>query len=107
MVASRLLEPGQKQALSFDVPSTPGIYPYVCTYPGHWRRMFGAMYVVENLEEYAPDVQHGILHVLVALGPDGAAAVPILIAITSSEETFATGYRSASETSVHLQTYRG
>ena len=55
MVASRLLEPGQKQALSFDVPSTPGIYPYVCTYPGHWRRMFGAMYVVENLEEYKAD----------------------------------------------------
>lgn len=55
MVASKLLEPGQKQAVSFEVPTTPGIYPYVCTYPGHWRRMFGAMYVVKNLDEYKAD----------------------------------------------------
>ena len=27
----------------------PGVYPYVCTYPGHWRRMYGAFYVVEDL----------------------------------------------------------
>jgi putative heme-binding domain-containing protein len=52
MLASRLLEPGQSQALTFDTPTTPGVYPYVCTYPGHWRRMFGALYVVANLEEY-------------------------------------------------------
>jgi putative heme-binding domain-containing protein len=57
MLASRLLEPGQNQALTFEAPSTPGVYPYVCTYPGHWRRMFGALYVVANLEEYqaSPD----------------------------------------------------
>lgn len=57
MLASRLLEPGQSQALTFEAPSTPGVYPYVCTYPGHWRRMFGALYVVANLEEYqaSPD----------------------------------------------------
>ncbi|HTN77273.1 MAG TPA: PA14 domain-containing protein, partial [Pirellulaceae bacterium] len=52
MLASRLLAPGEAQAISFEVPQTPGIYPYVCTYPGHWRRMFGALYVVANLEEY-------------------------------------------------------
>jgi putative heme-binding domain-containing protein len=52
LLASRLLEPGDSQALTFEVPNEPGIYPYVCTYPGHWRRMFGALYVVENLEEY-------------------------------------------------------
>ena len=55
MLASRLLEPGQNQALTFEAPSTPGVYPYVCTYPGHWRRMFGALYVVANLEEYQAD----------------------------------------------------
>lgn len=55
MVASKLLESGQKQAVSFVVPDTPGIYPYVCTYPGHWRRMFGAMYVVRDLDEYRAD----------------------------------------------------
>ena len=52
MLASRLLEPGQTQALSFDVPKEPGIYPYVCTYPGHWRRMYGALYVVADLPKY-------------------------------------------------------
>ncbi|MBS0207192.1 MAG: c-type cytochrome [Planctomycetes bacterium] len=52
LLASKLLEPGQSQALNFDVPVTTGIYPYVCTYPGHWRRMYGALYVVANLEEY-------------------------------------------------------
>ena len=52
LLASRLLEPGQNQTLSFEVPKTPGIYPYVCTYPGHWRRMYGALVVVENLEGY-------------------------------------------------------
>lgn len=55
MLASKLIEPGTTQALSFEAPKTPGIYPYVCTYPGHWRRMFGAMYVVENLEAYTAD----------------------------------------------------
>lgn len=57
LVASRLLEPGQKQSISFEVPSTPGVYPYVCTYPGHWRRMFGAMYVVEDVDQYRIDPQ--------------------------------------------------
>lgn len=52
LAASRLLEPGQAQTLTFEVPREPGIYPYVCTYPGHWRRMFGALYVVEDLDQY-------------------------------------------------------
>lgn len=52
LVASRLLNPGQTQAISFEAPKAPGVYPYVCTYPGHWRRMYGALYVVANLEEY-------------------------------------------------------
>jgi putative heme-binding domain-containing protein len=50
--ASRLLQPRQKLRMAFTPPNKPGVYPYVCTYPGHWRRMYGALYVVENLEEY-------------------------------------------------------
>ncbi|MCH8829459.1 MAG: HEAT repeat domain-containing protein [Planctomycetes bacterium] len=57
LLASRLLEPGQFQTLSFIAPKTPGIYPYVCTYPGHWRRMFGALYVVADPEAYRADPQ--------------------------------------------------
>src|SRR5262249_26390433 len=50
--SSRLLPPRDAQKLSFTAPKRPGIYPYVCTYPGHWRRMYGAMYVVADLDEY-------------------------------------------------------
>src|SRR5262249_49500010 len=35
LFASRLLQPREAQALSFTAPTKPGIYPYVCTYPGH------------------------------------------------------------------------
>jgi putative heme-binding domain-containing protein len=52
LVASLLLQPGQDRAISFEVPHEPGVYPYVCTYPGHWRRMYGALYVVADLEAY-------------------------------------------------------
>jgi putative heme-binding domain-containing protein len=41
--------------VNFQTPTEPGIYPYVCTYPGHWRRMFGALYVVDDLEAYLAD----------------------------------------------------
>jgi len=52
MLASRLLESNQSESLLFQAPTQPGIYPYVCTYPGHWRRMFGALYVVADLDQY-------------------------------------------------------
>ncbi len=55
LLASRLLQPGETQTLIFDVPGEPGVYPFVCTYPGHWRRMFGALYVVGNLDDYLAD----------------------------------------------------
>jgi putative heme-binding domain-containing protein len=51
-LASTLLQPREVQKLSFTAPTVPGVYPYVCTYPGHWMRMHGALYVVDNLEEY-------------------------------------------------------
>lgn len=55
LLASRLLQPREAQKLAFMAPRNPGIYPYVCTYPGHWRRMFGALYVVADLEDYLTD----------------------------------------------------
>ena len=57
LVSSRLLEPGQEQSLSFVAPKEPGVYPYVCTYPGHWRRMFGALFVVDDLQAWQADPQ--------------------------------------------------
>lgn len=52
LVSSTLLQPRETQKLSFVAPTKPGVYPYVCTYPGHWRRMYGALYVVEDLDDY-------------------------------------------------------
>ena len=52
LLKSKLLQPRDSEKISFTAPSTPGIYPYVCTYPGHWRRMYGALYVVEDLDSY-------------------------------------------------------
>jgi putative heme-binding domain-containing protein len=52
LLSSILLQPRDIQKLSWVAPTKPGVYPYVCTYPGHWMRMHGALYVVENLDEY-------------------------------------------------------
>ncbi len=49
--ASRMLQPGQVQQMQLVAPEQPGEYPYLCTYPGHWRRMYGVMHVVEDLGE--------------------------------------------------------
>jgi putative heme-binding domain-containing protein len=53
--SSRLLQPREVQKLDLKAPDQPGVYPYVCTYPGHWRRMYGALYVVSDLDEYLAD----------------------------------------------------
>ena len=55
LLGSKLLQPGTSQSLRFTAPTEPGVYPYVCTYPGHWRRMYGALYVVKNIDDYLDD----------------------------------------------------
>jgi putative heme-binding domain-containing protein len=52
LLASNLLPPRGSQRLTFNAPTQPGVYPYVCTFPGHWRRMYGALYVVDDLDQY-------------------------------------------------------
>ena len=55
LASSKLVQPEQSDSIFFEVPKEPGIYPYVCTYPGHWRRMYGALYVVTDLLAYEAD----------------------------------------------------
>ena len=50
--ATTIIEAGQQTKLSFTAPKVPGDYPYVCTFPGHWRRMVGTLAVVTNVEAY-------------------------------------------------------
>ncbi|MGB0993261.1 MAG: DUF7133 domain-containing protein, partial [Akkermansiaceae bacterium] len=42
---TRLLDPHSSQTLRFIAPKTPGKYPYVCTFPGHWTVMKGVLIV--------------------------------------------------------------
>ena len=57
LLASKLMQPRDSQRLSFTAPTEPGVYPYVCTYPGHWRRMYGALYVVPDIDAYEANPQ--------------------------------------------------
>ncbi|WP_411273977.1 PVC-type heme-binding CxxCH protein [Daejeonella sp.] len=43
----KLLNPEESFQLTFTVPSQPGDYPFVCTFPGHWRGMNGIMRVTK------------------------------------------------------------
>ena len=43
-----VLAPGQEQSITFTAPKEVGVYPYVCTFPGHGFSMFGAMYVTDD-----------------------------------------------------------
>ena len=42
---TKLLEPDTAEVLRFTAPTEPGIYPYLCTFPGHWIVMKGEMIV--------------------------------------------------------------
>ncbi|MFP6763731.1 MAG: PVC-type heme-binding CxxCH protein, partial [Planctomycetaceae bacterium] len=50
--ATKLLQAGETERLILNVPSEPGDYPYVCTFPGHWRTMAGVMHVVKDVDAY-------------------------------------------------------
>jgi putative membrane-bound dehydrogenase-like protein len=43
--ATKLVDPGEKVRLRFVTPEEPGVYPFVCTFPGHWRTMNGVIEV--------------------------------------------------------------
>ena len=43
--ATKLLNQGESQTLRFTAPDTPGRYPFICTFPGHWLVMKGEMVV--------------------------------------------------------------
>lgn len=46
LFSTPLVDPEQTIELTFMAPETPGEYPFVCTFPGHWRIMQGTMKVV-------------------------------------------------------------
>jgi azurin len=48
LAATKLIEPGQKETLKLTAPKQAGTYEYVCTFPEHWRVMFGELVVVKD-----------------------------------------------------------
>lgn len=52
MHATDMVQVGKLERLTFTAPEKPGEYPYVCTFPRHWMRMYGVMVVVEDLDAW-------------------------------------------------------
>ncbi len=42
---TKLLQPGESEIIEFTAPESAGEYPFLCSYPGHWRVMNGVMIV--------------------------------------------------------------
>jgi azurin/glucose/arabinose dehydrogenase len=49
LAATKLVGPGETARLRFTAPKETGGYPFVCTFPGHWRTMNGTMNVVREV----------------------------------------------------------
>lgn len=45
LFATKMIGPQELYTLTFNAPTIPGNYPFVCTFPGHWRMMNGIMVV--------------------------------------------------------------
>jgi azurin len=43
----KLLNPDEEGSITFTAPTKPGDYPFVCTFPGHWRIMNGILRVTK------------------------------------------------------------
>lgn len=53
LFATHMVPARQQETLTFTAPTVPGEYPYVCTFPRHWMRMYGVMVVVEDLDAWS------------------------------------------------------
>jgi uncharacterized protein len=47
LVKTPLLNPGQTLRFQFKAPDEVGQYPYMCTFPAHWRLMNGVLNVIQ------------------------------------------------------------
>jgi azurin len=47
LFSTKLIEPKETARFQFRAPTTVGDYPYICTFPAHWRVMNGVLHVVQ------------------------------------------------------------
>ena len=52
LFATGMVQSRQQERLTFTAPSEVGEYPFVCTFPRHWMRMYGVMIVVKDLDAW-------------------------------------------------------
>ena len=52
LFATKMVQANKKGRLTFKAPEKVGEYPYVCTFPQHWSRMYGVMVVVDDLDAW-------------------------------------------------------
>lgn len=52
LYSTQMVNAGKREVLTFEAPTEPGEYPYVCTFPRHWMRMYGVMLVVPDLDAW-------------------------------------------------------
>lgn len=45
IVYTDIIQPGEKGTIYFKAPMTPGRYPFLCSFPGHWGVMNGELIV--------------------------------------------------------------
>ena len=43
-----IVPPGQEGTIYFTLPDEPGVYPFLCTFPGHWMVMNGTLTVIQS-----------------------------------------------------------
>ena len=43
IAATKMLDPEESETLQIELPDEPGEYPFICTFPGHWRLMQGTL----------------------------------------------------------------
>lgn len=48
LFATPLINSGKSFKLEFKAPSLPGDYPFICSFPGHWRVMQGILTVTDS-----------------------------------------------------------
>ncbi|WP_308989478.1 DUF7133 domain-containing protein [Roseibacillus persicicus] len=95
LAASKLLSPKETQEFVFEAPAEAGVYPFICTFPGHWRVMKGNLIVEEPKPAPAPNkvVRHAIGDGVVMETVDSAPGFETLrpmgsaYSVTASEET--------------------
>ncbi len=45
IASSSMVGPGESTELLISIPDQPGVYPYICAYPGHYQVMQGKIIV--------------------------------------------------------------